>query len=68
MEPFAPPPLEGRPSPAWLRRQKGLASLAALPPRALPGWRDVLVETDAAERWRILPTGPQLPKTAKFEK
>jgi len=45
-----------------------LASLAALPPRALPGWRDVLVETDAAERWRILPTGPQLPKTAKFEK
>ena len=49
----APPALEGHSSSAWLRRQKGSASLAALTPPALPGWPDALVEMEGGESWRI---------------
>jgi hypothetical protein len=52
----------------WLRRQKGSASLAALTPPTLPGWRDALLETERVELLRILPTGSRLQKTEKFEK
>jgi hypothetical protein len=64
----APPASEGHSSSVWLRRQKGSASLAALTPPTLPGWPDALVETEGGELWRILPTGPRLRKTEKFEK
>ena len=54
----APPPSEGRLSPAWHRRKKASASLAAQMPPVLPGWRDAWVETERGELWRIRPTGP----------